>query len=132
MKTKILIAEDALEINATIDEKQMIPQGGVYFATLRIKDLGLKVFLALLNSRLSSFLYEAIFSGMHMGGGYLRFRSKFLESLPAPKSFFKMPQSAQEKIKKIVDDIYNDGDDKRNSHERKIDQIIYELYGLMD
>lgn len=78
---KIMFAEDALEISATMDYNRMIPQGGVYFG-VSINNSPLDYLLALLNSKLFSFIYEVLFAGMHMGGGYLRYRSQFLDLLP--------------------------------------------------
>jgi len=79
---KIVIAEDALFITSTIDIKKMIPQGGIYFASLLSDSVDLEYFLALLNSKLFSFVYKVLFGGMHMGGGYLRYRTEFLGKLP--------------------------------------------------
>ncbi len=75
---KILVAEDALEISATIDKNKYIPQGGIYFGAAKDNLL----VLGLLNSKLFSKLYKILFGGMHMGGGYLRYRKAFLEKLP--------------------------------------------------
>ncbi|MCX6796539.1 MAG: hypothetical protein NTW06_03515, partial [Candidatus Falkowbacteria bacterium] len=72
-KGKIIIAEDALFISATIDSSKMIPQGGVYFATQTLNNVSLYALLGILNSKLLSFIYETMFGGMHMGGGYLRY-----------------------------------------------------------
>jgi len=82
-KEKIIIAEDALSITVTLDTNKNIPQGGVYFATLIEDKISIKFLLGLLNSKLLSFIYRVLFGGMHMGGGYLRYRTAFLEQLPA-------------------------------------------------
>ncbi|MDY6895385.1 MAG: TaqI-like C-terminal specificity domain-containing protein, partial [Thermotogota bacterium] len=137
---KILIAEDALQITATIDEDKCVPQGGVYFATLTSKKLSIKFFLGLLNSKLLSYIYEALYAGMHMGGGYMRYRSKFLENLPVPE---KIETVYAEKINTIVDKILfitKDYDYLQNQQkqarakelEREIDQLVYKLYELTE
>jgi hypothetical protein len=82
LRDKIVIAEDALTITATFDNNKHVPQGGVYFGVLKNENISLKYILALLNSKLLSFVYNVLFSGMHMGGGYLRYRTEFLEQLP--------------------------------------------------
>ncbi|MBW2169495.1 MAG: Eco57I restriction-modification methylase domain-containing protein, partial [Deltaproteobacteria bacterium] len=69
---KILIAEDALEITATIDGDAYVPQGGVYFGVKTVADYDLQYILGLVNSRLLSYIYKVLYGGMHMGGGYLR------------------------------------------------------------
>jgi hypothetical protein len=90
---KIIIAEDALEISATLDVQNHIPQGGVYFGSPEMGDAqAIKKILALMNSELMSWVYEVLFGGMHMGGGYLRYRSTFLESLPVNINAAKLPQ----------------------------------------
>lgn len=100
---KILIAEDALSINATIDYKKYIPQGGIYFGALINDTYDIKVILSLLNSTVLSFIYEILFGGMHMGGGYLRYRKKFLEQLPISKSI----KSEQKLIRLFAEKILN-------------------------
>ena len=48
---KILIAEDALQITATIDLSESIPQGGIYFGILTHQEsVSLRGVLAILNS----------------------------------------------------------------------------------
>lgn len=82
LKEKIVIAEDALRVSASWDDKSRIPQGGVYFGVLKNEILPIKYLMVLLNSKLLSFVYNVLFGGMHMGGGYLRYRSEFLGQLP--------------------------------------------------
>jgi hypothetical protein len=137
---KILIAEDSLQISATLDLHKFVPQGGVYFATQTNDRLPINPLLGLLNSRLLSYIYEALYAGMHMGGGYLRYRSRFLESLPSP---IKKDSRKVEKIGALVNKILaitkNDDylqnpqkQEKVKALEREIDQMVYQLYGLTD
>lgn len=141
IQEKILIAEDALEVNATIDFNHRIPQGGVYFGVKLLPNLNIKFILSLLNSKLLSFIYEVLFSGMHMGGGYLRYRSKFLEGLPIPKSMLIYPKSCQNSFIDLVDQIlaftkdsdYPDNPQKQarvKTLQKQIDQLVYKLYDL--
>ena len=141
VQEKILIAEDALEINATIDLNQTIPQGGVYFGVSLVPNLDLKFILSLLNSKLYSFLYEILYSGMHMGGGYLRYRSKFLENLPITESVLNCTKNSQQLFINLVDQIlaitkdvdYLENPDKQakvKNLENQIDQLVYKLYDL--
>lgn len=83
-KQKIIFAEDALRIEATLENENGFCQGGVYFGTLKNNDHELNTLLSLFNSKLYTFIYMTLFSGIHMGGGYLRFRSQFLYELPLP------------------------------------------------
>jgi len=147
LKNKIVIAEDALRITATIDDKKRVPQGGVYFGVL-IKDIiSLKFILGLLNSKLLSFIYNTLFGGMHMGGGYFRYRTQFLEQLPIPVK--QIPKTRQRSVIKLVDKMLNLNKelsalgnkitDKRHQIEseiqktdKQIDNLIYELYNLTE
>ncbi len=129
---KILIAEDALSITATIDYKKYIPQGGIYFGALINDTYDIKVILSFLNSTVLSFIYEILFGGMHMGGGYLRYRKKFLEQLPISKSI----KSEQKLIRLFAEKILNA---KKTNHtsdtttfEAEIDARVAHLYNLTE
>lgn len=126
MNKKILIAEDALEITATIDNNYHIPQGGIYFGAPYEKYLKqIYSILAVLNSKLLSKIYEILFGGMHMGGGYLRYRTNFLENLPISKNCFEIKQFST-----LADYILLLKTLNRDSsfYERLIDAMVYELY----
>jgi hypothetical protein len=132
MKNKILIAEDALYIAATLDKNKMIPQGGVYFLTLN-NSYSLEYILGILNSDLMSAIYKILFGGMHMGGGYLRFRTKFLECLPIPLT----PKKDEKEVENIVTEILSILEDDKKSSEIKslvneLNKKIYEIYGISD
>ena len=138
---KILIMEDSIGISATLDQKNMIPQGGVYFAVPTKNNMDPKFILGLINSRLLSFLYEVLYAGMHMGGGYLRYRSKFLEGLPINNIIEDLNVSEQNNICIYVDNIleftkfkdYLDNPIKQTQVkdiQKKIDRLIYKLYNL--
>jgi hypothetical protein len=129
MREKIIIAEDALEINATIDNKKRIPQGGVYFAVVKNDTLSLKVMLGLLNSSVLSFLYEALYSGMHMGGGYLRYRSTFLGNLPIKKNILSLTANQKTHLIQLVDRIYSNPE-KSKEFQLEINDIVCGFYGL--
>jgi len=140
---KILIMEDGLEINATVDYQKMVPQGGVYFGVLTKQDIDIEFVLGVLNSRLFSFIYEIMYAGMHMGGGWLRYRSKFLENLPVNKSVLAPEKKMVSSVVKLVDQIlsvsssadYQENPTKQakvRDLERKIDDLVYKLYNLTD
>ncbi len=140
---KILIMEYGLEINATVDYQKMVPQGGVYFGVLIKQDADIAFVLGILNSRLLSFIYEIMYAGMHMGGGWLRYRSKFLENLPVNKSVLAPEKKMVSIVVKIVDQIlsvtssadYQDNQAKQakvRDIEHQIDDLVYKFYGLTD
>lgn len=77
-------------------------------------------------------------SGMHMGGGYLRDRTRFLESLPIPQ----IETSESEMISKIIklvekiDAIVKKNkkinwNEKIQEYLKQINLIVYKLYGLI-
>lgn len=144
-KDKILIAEDALTITATIDDRGRIPQGGIYFGTSVRENMPLKYLLALLNSKLLSFSYKVLFSGMHMGGGYLRYRTEFLEQLPirvASQNSLSTLVSLVDKMLSLNERLNEIGDkmtDERAKIEKEIkktddeiDELVYEIYGITE
>ncbi|MEO8210187.1 MAG: Eco57I restriction-modification methylase domain-containing protein [bacterium] len=127
-KIKIIIAEDALQIEATLDDNFSICQGGIYFGTIVQDNIDIKYILSLLNSKFINSLYSNLFSGMHMGGGYLRYRSSFLNELP-----FRIAVD-QKPFINLVDKILESkkqGKDTTNIEE-EIDRMVYELYGLTE
>lgn len=143
-KKKILIQEDALFINATIDYDARIPQGGVYFGINTDEKVSLEYLLGLLSSALHSFVYQTLFGGMHMGGGYLRYRTGFLEQLP----YLDTTSANSIKIGKIVCEIIDlneqiskltdlDEDKKQllnkiSIKQSELDQIVNALFSISD
>ena len=90
-----------------------------------------------MNSRLLSSVYEYLFSGMHMGGGYLRYRTKFLEELPiALKSndnYDKLITITDSILSIAKDEDYLQSQQKQSkvqTLEAKINQLVYKLYDL--
>ena len=145
LKNKIIIAEDALQITATIDYEKMIPQGGVYFGTTINENIDLEYILALLNSNLLSFIYKTLFEGMHMGGGYLRYRTRFLEELPIRIGTESQQKQIIEfagkmlilhkKLNQIGDkqtDYLHKLEDERNEIDMKINELVYKIYGITE
>jgi len=76
-----------------------------------------------------------------MGGGYLRYRSKFLGGLPITKNILNCPKSNQKSFINFVDKILSITKDpdylenpSKQSHvktlENQIDQLVYKLYDL--
>jgi len=129
---KIIIAEDALQITATTDFSHSIPQGGVYFGIPRNPNIKLQSILAVLNSSLLSFLYEILFGGMHMGGGYLRYRTSFLETLPFPAIPENIREDLYDKATRILAAKAADPAADVAALEAEIDRLVYQLYGLTE
>jgi len=142
MKEKIIIAEDALQITATLDNENGIPQGGVYFGTLLEDTISIRYLLGLLNSRVLSYVYKVLFSGMHMGGGYLRYRTTFLDYLPVKLGNSQDNNLLVNCVSKIIQQKNDLENSIENSNEwvsikdeiektdKKIDEEVYKLYDL--
>lgn len=144
LKDKIVIAEDALSITAVIDDKKRLPQGGVYFGVPIQNTFYLKYLLGLLNSKLLSYVYKILFGGMHMGGGYLRYRTEFLEQLPVKI----LSEKEQQPLIKLVDKMLSlnkklsemkaKTDERAKLEEQikkmdsEIDKLVYKLYGITE
>jgi hypothetical protein len=89
---KIIFAEDALFFQGTLDKEGLIPQGGVYFATLKEgQQYNLLALLAMLNAKVSTFVFKTLWSGIHMGGGFLRFRTENVGTIPIRRISFTTP-----------------------------------------
>jgi len=150
-KPKIVFAEDALKVEATIDLQKSICQGGVYYATLNNHDRSINYYLGILNSTLITFIFKALYSGIHMGGGYLRFRSQYLQELPIRRIDFNNPtetaihNNLAALVQKMLDlneqltPIINEFSHKRDAllkeiekTDKEIDNMVYELYGLTE
>jgi len=128
LKEKIVIAEDALKISATIDNKRRIPQGGVYFGYSEDEVLNNRVLLSILNSNIYDFTYKILFGGMHMGGGYLRYRSKFLEVLPLPKTV-KEKKHDIKLLEEYISKVYKD---EEVNWVEGINKIVYNIFNLSE
>ncbi len=151
-KPKLVFAEDALRIEATLDEYEGLCQGGVYFATKNPHVLyDLKYLLALYNSKLLTFVFKSLYAGIHMGGGYLRFRTQYLGELPIKEIDLANSEDKQthdvivgkveemlelqEKLAPIRQMPTSERDDLLREIERvdrEIDGLVYELYGLSE
>ncbi len=148
-KSKIIFAEDALRIEATIDEKLGLCQGGVYFATLKDEFYSLYYLLSVFNSELLTFIFKCLYSGIHMGGEYLRFRTQYLQELPIyrpdfnntneKKIYDNLISLAHEMIElnKNLDpirDLYSIERDELikqiDYKDKEINNLVYDLYGL--
>jgi SAM-dependent methyltransferase len=149
---KLVLAEDALRVEATLDASRGLCQGGVYFGVLVADDrYDIRYLLGLLNSKLISFVYKAFYSGIHMGGGYLRFRSEYLQELPIKRIAWGKPEEKRQHdrvvglveemlaLQERVAPLRNVPSEERAELERHIvqvdwaiDEAVYELYGLTD
>ena len=87
---------------------------------------GNKYILAVLNSRLGDWYIRQL--GVTRNGGYFEYKPMFVEQLPVPM----IPESEQAKFIKLVDQVLLAKKSHENSVliEEKIDNLVYNLYGL--
>ncbi len=78
---KILIRDIGLKFNAFFDDSEFLCLKTIYFI-YGAKEDELKSLTSILNTKLLNFYFKEKFSGMHISGGYLRFRKQFLDVLP--------------------------------------------------
>ncbi len=150
-KPKLIFAEDALRIEGTMDESQGLCQGGVYFATLKDQSHSLQYLLSLFNSELLIFIFKCLYSGIHMGGGFLRFRTQYLQELPIRRIDFDNPKEKKmhddlvalvdrmlklnKRLAPIRDTYCYERDELLKEIERidkEIDSLVYKLYGFTE
>lgn len=90
----------------------------------------LKYITALLNSRLMTFYYSSFYNSMSLAGGFYRIGAPQIKELP-----IVIPSDdIIEEVENYVDVLLDGQDDIKacNNAMRKIDNIIYRLYGLVD
>src|SRR3989344_2119943 len=138
---KILIAKLALKVEGFLDYGK--------FASINTNCIhspksgsSLEYLAAIVNSKLISFVYSEIFSGLKMGGGYFQFQAPQLRVLPIAKA----TEDQQRELIKLVHKIINlkkvfqstpkdsnkslSLDEEIERIDRKIDEEVYKLYGL--
>lgn len=90
----------------------------------------LKYITALLNSRLMTFYYSSFYNSMSLAGGFYRIGAPQIKELPIVIS----SDDIIDEVENYVDVLLDKQDDINacNNAMRKIDNIIYRLYGLTD
>jgi hypothetical protein len=131
---KIVIGGMTKCIEAAYDSVGYAIGVGVY--ALTNFSLDYKYLLAVLNSKLLTFVFRSMFEAKHLAGGYLAINKGQLISLPIREC---SNCSIRSEIIKYVDQISStfknktlESEDKIKGLEHHIDQKVYELYGLTD
>lgn len=85
---KIIFREIAKDLTCFYDPGVFTNITGLYFIKITSFDTTkLFALLAILNSQLLNSVFKALFSTLHMSGGYLRFNGSFIKRLPMPRKF---------------------------------------------
>ena len=141
---KIIMPRTTLNLKSSLDEENLNLIDRVYYIKLKEKNIKIKYFLGLLNSKLIDFYYKIYFGASHLQGNYLDLKGVDLVKIP-----IHPPSPLQEKkILSLVNQMlslqkkYHDEKIQGNEKERlkqqidnvdyEIDEEIYKLYGITD
>ncbi len=135
---KIIIAGMTKRLESTYIEKPLAIGVGCY-AIYDFAGFNPKFLLALLNSSFLTYYLYAKFEDKHLAGGYLAINKSTIEKLPLIEASPEQQQPFISLVDKILsitdDDDYLENPEKQTrvkELERKIDRMVYELYGLTD
>jgi len=112
---KLIIAGMGLEIENLYDKGEYLAGKSTVIVLSKGKNYNLKFFCAVLNSKLSGFVYRELFESLALQGGYLRIGPPQIERLPIPNILF----SPSEHRKRFVNETVKLFD------MLKIDEILY-------
>lgn len=85
----------------------------------------------LLNSKLVTYWFKLFYS-TNMWGKWYRYLAQYMENLPIPKISDEQQKPFIELVEKILKMKKENPDADTSELEKKIDQMVYELYGLSD
>ncbi len=91
----------------------------------------LKYLLGILHSKIATFAFKKFYAGGGLGGEGYRYKKAFLEKLPIPK----ISKEQEAKFVEVVNEILvlkktSNDETKMELLENKLDQMVFELYGL--
>lgn len=142
---KIIISKLALRIEGFLDAKGEYASINTNCIHTPQEGYSLKYLAGLINSKLISFVYSELFSGLRMGGGYFQFQAPQLRVLPivgASDGEQRKVSALVDKIMLLYDDLNKIGDKKTDDRtiieeeidkiDAEIDNVIYEIYGITD
>lgn len=124
-KEKIMLPDIAIKAECMFDNLGSVCANTAYI--IPVSDLFL---LGLLNSKLIHFFYKSITPSIR--GGYLRFIRQYLEQIPVVKDKEIEKQKIGSLVKEILKIRSIDSESDLSEYEKKIDKLVYQLYGLTD
>ena len=146
-KEKVLFRKTGFPLIATYDNSSTFVEQSLYFLYNNRSDLSLKYFTAIINSKLFQFVYyNKLITNKHSTP---QLKKKDLDIFPVlvPELKKKKEKSQHDKLVSLVDQMLavqkkyhtvTSEDDKKfhkqkiDILDRKIDKLVYELYGLTD
>ena len=127
---KIIVAGMSQRLEAILDRgKTLAGKSTTIIVSDSIEDL--KVLLAIINSKLATWLTRNLFNSLKMAGGYLNYGSREVLALPVPK----LSDTTKNEFIKLVDAIHDKIATSTASPDisveiNAIDELIYKAYGL--
>jgi hypothetical protein len=145
LTSKIIICKVALQPRAFLDING--EYAGAYTTYVFKKEISLFYLTAIINSRLTNYIYRTLYNALAMGGGYLRFQPPQIRRIPIYAIDFDNPteKNQHDKMVKLVEQMLilhqqlNDATSNRkketiqrqiNRTDKRIDKLVYELYDL--
>ena len=124
---KIVVGGMTKVLEAAFDEEGVAVGVGVYCLT----DFNENPFyiIGILNSKFATYYFRKHFEAKHLAGNYLAINASQLKRIPFPTN---PDRKKQNQIIKLVEQIMELKKENKNTlrFELKIDEIVYELYGL--
>jgi len=128
-KPKILLRQTADNIIATFDDKRFFALNSILVFQIDEKfDIDYKFALAILNSKLTSFIYKNLTG--EEGRGFAEVKPKNVRKLFVPKISIEQQKPFVELVDKIMELKKVDSKVDTTELEKQIDTMVYELYGL--
>ena len=130
---KIIICQHALRMRATIDAEAYICKDIFLLGHLaeQVTDnkISLEFILALLNSKLYSFIYDIMYSGTEIMGKYLHYLPMFLHDLPIKNPSSILKSEIEEYVSNMLSELVST---KRIKIDEKIDEAVFNIFNLTE
>ncbi len=132
-KKKIIICQHALRMRATIDTEEYICKDifllGHLLENVSDKNISLEFILALINSKLYSFIYDIMYSGTEIMGKYLHYLPMFLHDLPFLNTSTNLKSEIEEFVTKMLSKLTSS---ERTKIDQKIDEAVFNAFNLTE
>ena len=142
---KIILAKLALRVEGFLDEKGVYASINTNCIHTPNKEYSIEYLAGLVNSKLLSFIYSELFSGLKMGGGYFQFQAPQIRILPISTASKEKQDQIGVLVRKIsllyekLNQIKDKQTDQKAQLEKEIqkldneiDEEVYKLYGITE
>lgn len=142
---KIIIAKLALRIEGFFDDVGSYASINTNCIHSPKNNFPLEYLTGIINSKLLSFIYSELFSGLKMRGGYFQFQAPQLRILPIAETSEAQRNKVIDSVRKMLslnkrlNEIGNKKTDERariegeiKKTDDEIDDLVYNIYGLTD